>query len=94
MTIAVFIPGPLRGETEGRSRIDVGDGDPATLGAVLDSVARRYPRLERRIRDERGRLRRFVNVYVGADECRTLAEMDSPVPDGTEVRILPSVAGG
>ncbi|GAA4901891.1 MoaD/ThiS family protein [Streptomonospora salina] len=69
-------------------------GEPATLRAVLDELARRHPGLDRRLRDERGRLRRYVNVFVGSDECRAVGGLDTPVPDGAEVRILPSVAGG
>jgi len=57
-------------------------------------VAERWPRLERRIRDERGELRRYVNVYIDGDDCRGLAGQSSPVPAGAEIQVLPSVAGG
>ncbi|QBI54491.1 MoaD/ThiS family protein [Streptomonospora litoralis] len=66
----------------------------ATLRALLDELARRHPGLDRRIRDEQGRLRRYVNVFVDSDECRAVDGLDTPVPEGAEVRILPSVAGG
>src|SRR5690606_21971575 len=38
--------------------------------------------------------RRFVNVFVGDEECRALAGLDTPVPHRAEMRIIPSVTGG
>jgi molybdopterin converting factor small subunit len=92
MSAVVLLPGVLRAEAGGAGRLTVAaDG---TLGAVLDELAQRYPRLERRIRDERRQLRRYVNVYVDGDDCRTLAGMDTPIPPGAEIQVLPSIAGG
>ena len=34
------------------------------------------------------------DVFVGRDECRTVGGLDAHVPDGADVRVLPSVAGG
>lgn len=94
MVVKVFIPGALRGEADGSASVDVTVDGEANLESIMDDIAGRYPRLDRRIRDEQGRVRRYVNIFIGPDECRTLAGMASPVPDGVEVRILPSVAGG
>lgn len=91
LTVTVLVPGVLRGETGGASALAVRAG---TLGAVLDEVAIRWPRLERRIRDERREIRRYVNVYVDGEDCRRLAGQDTAVPEGGQVQILPSVAGG
>lgn len=44
--------------------------------------------------DEAGRLRRHVNVFVGADNVRNLDGVDTLVPDGVEVSLLPAVSGG
>lgn len=94
MAVKVFIPGTLRGEAGGSSSIDVAVDGEASLESIMDDVAGRYPRLDRRIRDEQGQVRRYVNIFIGPDECRTLSGMDSMVGDGTEVSVLPSVAGG
>ncbi|GAA1111997.1 hypothetical protein GCM10009582_06980 [Arthrobacter flavus] len=48
----------------------------------------------RRIRDETGALRRYVNVYVDGEDVRRLAGLSTPVPPGAEVMIIQSVAGG
>src|SRR5689334_13149373 len=90
--VTVLVPGALRTESGGESRLEVAsDGTPR---AVLDEVSRRWPRLGRRIRDERGDLRRYVNVYVDGEDCRMLDVQETPVAPGAEVQVLPSVAGG
>ncbi len=93
MAVQLIIPGVLRSEVDGATRLSVPVA--GTLGDVLDEVGRRWPRLERRIRDERGRVRRYVNVYVDGADCRERPdERSMPVPDGADIQILPSVAGG
>lgn len=87
----VLVPGVLRPQAGGAARLTVSG---ATLRAVLDEVAVRWPGLERRVRDETGQLRRYVNVFVDGEDVRRLAGQETPVPDGGEVQILPSVAGG
>ncbi|BCJ54569.1 molybdopterin synthase sulfur carrier subunit [Actinoplanes sp. NBRC 14428] len=88
----VLVPGVLRTETGGASRLEVAGG--GSLRAVLDELAERWPRLERRIRDESGVLRRYVNVYVDGEDCRRSGGLETPVPPGAEIQVLPSVAGG
>jgi sulfur-carrier protein len=90
--VTLLVPGALRAEAGGATKLDVAAA--GTLRAVLDEVAVRWPRLERRIRDERGEVRRYVNVYVDGADCRIAGGQDAQVPDGCEVQIIPSVAGG
>lgn len=92
MTVQLLVPGALRSEVDGASRLAV--DSTGTLRAVLDEVEQRWPRLGRRIRDEQGELRRYVNVYVNGEDCRNVAGQETPVTDGTEVQVIPSVAGG
>ncbi|HEX6684133.1 MAG TPA: MoaD/ThiS family protein [Candidatus Limnocylindrales bacterium] len=92
MTVQLVVPSALRAEVQGASRVTVESG--GTLRAVLDEVERRWPRLGRRIRDEQGELRRYVNVYVDGEDCRSLAGQETAVSDGGEVQVIPSVAGG
>jgi molybdopterin synthase sulfur carrier subunit len=88
----ILVPGVLRTESGGESRLTVGaDG---SLRAVLDEIGDRWPRLERRLRDEAGALRRYVNIYVDGEDCRRTGGLDSPVGAGAEIQVLPSVAGG
>jgi len=92
MSVQVVVPSALRSEVDGASRVSVEAA--GSLRAVLDEVEQRWPRLGRRIRDEQGELRRFVNVYVNGEDCRSLEAQETPVADGAEVQVIPSVAGG
>ena len=65
-----------------------------TLADLLDALAAEHPMLARRIRDETGQVRRFVNVYVDGDDVRFEGGLETKVRDGAEVQVLPSVAGG
>ncbi len=65
-----------------------------TLTDLLDALAAEHPALARRIRDEQGELRRYVNVYVDGADVRTSGGLATTVPAAAEVLVLPSVAGG
>ena len=94
MTIEVVLPGFLADLAGGQKHVEVQVGDDATLAAVLDRLADGRPMLDRRIRDETGALRRFVNVYVDGEDVRFEKGVATPVGDGAVVQVLPSVAGG
>jgi sulfur-carrier protein len=91
MAVSVRIPTILRTYTGGESEVSA-QGD--TLGAVLDDLDSSYSGIKGRILDEAGSLRRFVNVYVGNDDVRFLDELATPTPDGTQISVIPAVAGG
>ena len=61
---------------------------------MLADLDARYSGIRSRIVDETGELRRFVNVYVGNDDVRFLSGSAPPRPDGTQVSVIPAVAGG
>ncbi len=92
MTVTVIVPSALRADVEGASRVSV--QATGSLRAVLDEVETRWPRLGRRIRDEQGELRRYINVYVNGEDCRSVAGQETPVAENAEVQVIPSVAGG
>jgi molybdopterin converting factor small subunit len=92
VTVRVLLPGVLASLVGGARHLDVPAG--GTLGEVLDAVAAEHPLLGRRIRDETGAVRRFVNVYVDGDDVRFGAGLATPVPEGATVHVLPSIAGG
>lgn len=94
MRVTVHLTSVLRADADGATHVPVEVDDGAALRGVLDALATRHPGLDRRIRDERGDLRRYVNVFVDQDECRAVGGLDAPVHEGADVRLLPSVAGG
>ncbi len=91
LTVVVRLASALRAHAGEASRLELDLTAPVTMGAVLDALAATHPAVGRRVRDEAGRLRRHVNVFVGADKAR---DLDSVVPDGVEVTVLPAVSGG
>jgi sulfur-carrier protein len=92
--VTVRLPAALRGRVGDRSTVDVEVPAGATLADLLDVLAERYPGLERRLRDERRELRRYVNFFVDGQECRRLDGAATPLRDAAEIQIIPSVAGG
>jgi molybdopterin synthase sulfur carrier subunit len=91
VTAEVVLPGALADLAGGAKHLTV---DGATVAEVLDRIEVAHPRLARRIRDETGAVRRFVNVYVDGDDVRFAQGLATPVADGAVVQVLPSVAGG
>ncbi|HEX4743839.1 MAG TPA: ubiquitin-like small modifier protein 1 [Candidatus Limnocylindria bacterium] len=65
-----------------------------TLREALDSLVAAHPSLRERIRDEHGRLREHLNVYVNKDDMRFLEGESTPVRDGDVIHVIPAVSGG
>lgn len=91
MSVSVRIPTILRTYTGGESEVTA---EGATLAEVLDDLEAGYSGIKARVLDDEGSLRRFVNVYVGNDDVRFLDDLATPTPDGTQISIIPAVAGG
>ncbi len=94
MSVEVVLPGFLADLAGGDKHVALELGGESTLGAVLDRLAEGRPLLDRRIRDETGALRRFVNVYVDGEDVRFLDGLETGVAEGQTVSIVPAVAGG
>jgi len=90
MSVRVQIPPQLRQQTEGQAEIQASG---ATVQAVLDDLAARFPALTQRILDQ-GQVRRFLNVYLNSEHIRYLETLSPPVKEGDELAIIPAVAGG
>jgi sulfur-carrier protein len=91
MTIKIKIPTQLRSLTEGASETEV---EGSTVAEVITSLEARHPGFRERLLDESGGLRRFVNVYVNEEDVRFQQGLDTTVPEGSQVSIIPAVAGG
>ena len=89
--ITIRIPTPLRTFTDGEQEVEV---ESADLRGALDALGARHEALQDKLFDAGGNLRSFVNVYVGAQDQRTLQGLATPVQPGDVISILPAVAGG
>jgi molybdopterin converting factor small subunit len=91
MSVPVRIPTILRAYTGGAAEVTV---EPGTLGEVIAGLDEAYPGIGSRILDDAGKLRRFINVYVGDTDVRLADGLQTQVPPGTSVSVIPAVAGG
>lgn len=91
MSINVRIPTILRTYTQDQSQVTA---EGATLTDVIESLESSFPGIKSRVVDEQGALRRFVNIYVAEEDVRFAQGLDTPTPEGTQVSIIPAVAGG
>jgi sulfur-carrier protein len=91
VTVLVRIPTILRSYTGGAAEVTASEG---TLREVLAALDAAYPGLGGRILDDGGKLRRFINVYVGEEDVRFAQGLDTPVSEGARVSVIPAVAGG
>ncbi|MER6171380.1 MoaD/ThiS family protein [Streptosporangium sp. NPDC001681] len=65
-----------------------------TIGDAIEWLVATHPKLEPRVLVEPGRLASWVNLYVGKDNIRDLDGLDTAVPPGSEIVVLPALAGG
>lgn len=91
MGVQVRIPTQLRELVGGETEVTV---DGSTVADVLKSLESAHPGFGERLFDGSGQLRRFVNVFLEDEDIRFLQGLDTPVPDGKTLSIVPAVAGG
>jgi sulfur-carrier protein len=89
--VIVRIPTQLRPLAGGNSEVSTGG---ATVAEVLKALEAAHPGFSDRLFDDSGRLRRFVNVFLADEDIRFLDGIDTTVPDGATLSIVPAVAGG
>ena len=93
MAVVFLIPGYLRNFTRGQARVGV-DGPHTTVGEALESLWRIHPGVRDRVVTEQGAVRPHVNVFVGTESIRHSGGLSTPVPDGSEISLVPAVSGG
>jgi sulfur-carrier protein len=91
MSVTVRIPTILRAYTGGSALVTA---EPGSLGEVIAGLDAHYPGLGGRILDDEGKVRRFVNVYVDDVDVRLAGGLETEVPAGGQVSVIPAVAGG
>jgi molybdopterin converting factor small subunit len=62
----------------------------ATVTDLLQKLERSHATLEGWILDERGVLRRHINVFVNGERVK----QEATVADGDRIEILPAISGG
>jgi molybdopterin converting factor small subunit len=83
----VHVRGPLK-----KLAGDRGDHELAgsSVADVLAELERRHPAMDGWIVDERGRIRRHINVFVNGE----LAREATAVGPGDRIEVIPAISGG
>jgi len=91
MAIVVRIPTPLQKFTKQQSAVET---TGTTIQDMLEELGRHFPGLRDQRCDERGAMRKFVNLSLNNEDIRFMAGEKTVVTDEDEVAIIPAVAGG
>ncbi len=91
MSSELRIPSPLRRFTNGEAKMKV---NSQSVGAVLEELFIAHPEIKNHLIEENGSLRNFVNIFVNGEDIRQKGGLETPVNEGADVRIIPSIAGG
>ena len=84
--VTVLLPSILAAEAGGQKRFDL---DVDTVGDALRALP-----VANMLFDERGELRRLVNVYVDGTDIRGGDGVETPLAGGESIRVVQAVAGG
>lgn len=85
--VLLCLHGPLRKLAGGRAEHELSG---ATVLELLRELESRYPDLRGWIVDERGLIRRHINVFVGGERGNEQTALGS----GDRVEVLPAITGG
>ena len=85
------LPSQLRALVGGVGEVTV---EAHTVREAIEAVEATHPGVATRVLDDRGALRRFVNVFVADEDVRFLDGLDTVLEAGQTVSLVPAVAGG
>jgi molybdopterin converting factor small subunit len=91
LSVKVVLPTALARHTDGQKSFD---SEAENLPGLLLEFDTKFPALAQNVKDENGKLRRFVNVYVNDEDMRYLQKEATALKDGDTISIVPSIAGG
>ncbi|MBZ5515447.1 MAG: MoaD/ThiS family protein [Acidobacteriia bacterium] len=91
MPVRVIIPTPLRQYTGKKEYVEV---EAKTVAEALAGLTTQYSDLRRHLYTDDGKLRSFVNIYLGEEDIRFLQKEQTPLHDQDVLSIVPSIAGG
>jgi molybdopterin converting factor small subunit len=87
----VRIPTPLRSYTQNKDEVSV---PGATIGEVLKNLEAACPGIGARLLDDKGGVRRYVNIFHNDEDIRFLKQLETQVADSDKISIIPAIAGG
>jgi molybdopterin synthase sulfur carrier subunit len=94
MAVKVLIPTPLQNLTEFQAEISCDPASAKDVKELIEALDKSYPNIKKRLCDDQGNLRRFVNFYVNDEDIRFLEGEATVLQDGDVLSIVPAIAGG
>ncbi len=91
LTATVILPPLLRARIGQQTGLHV---EGTTVREIIANLEHRFPGTRFYLCYETGELRPYVNIFIERTNIRYLQGLDTPVPTGASIRVLPSVAGG
>ena len=91
MSATILIPTALRSFVDRKSEVEV---EGSTVGEALANLAGQYPDLKHQIYEDDVKLRGFVNVFVDGTNIKKLDGLETKLPQGAAVMLVPAIAGG
>ena len=88
---AIRIPTPLRPYANGLSEVRV-QGE--TVGDAVENLMSQFPSLRPNLTNGDGKLRPFVNLYLGENNIQDLQGLDTLLRESDKLLLIPSIAGG
>jgi len=86
-----MLPAAFQRHTDGVKQVE---SSATNLSALVEDLRLKFPVLGEHIKDEDGKLRKFINVYVNDEDIRFLGGETYSFQDKDEVMFIPSIAGG
>lgn len=91
MIVKIRIPTPLQKLTDGKAEVECSG---KTVIELVNNLERKYPGTRERLCDEKGDIRRFINVFINEKDIRFLKGQKTKLKNGDEISIIPAIAGG
>jgi len=92
MPVTVKIPAPLRPLTDNQGEVAIENA--TTVQAALEELARKYPGIKDKLLDDKGALRRYVNLFRNDEDVRHGKGLGTELREGDRLTIVPAIAGG
>jgi molybdopterin converting factor small subunit len=87
----MLLHGAYRGFAGGAREVSL---DAGTIREALAGLVLAHPSLTERFRDEHGKLRPHLALFINEDDARLLGWEDAPLHDGDVVHVIPAMSGG
>lgn len=87
----IIIPTPLRKFTNSQAKLTV---NGTSINENLAELTSNFPDLKKHLLDEQGKIRSFINIFLGNDDIRDLQQEHTVVKEDSVISIVPAIAGG